>query len=277
MYNDNVQLYVNLAKKHKPMSKEDELACARRYRAGSQEAGDKLILCSMMFALKQAYKYHKRFPHACIEDLLMEANMGMLLARKKFDPDLGYRFTTYAVHWIKAYTLNYCMRYRNTIHYGTTESERALFSILVPIVNRVKMQNPYASLSEAFEIAAEELPITASVVREQYERLTITDRSLSDRVEHDSCTLLDTLPSDDPAPDDTVDDNARIEAIKEAMLIIALRSKRDTEFHIIKYRLLAEEPMTLREIGKRLSLSRETVRKKERKLIKDIQNKLSED
>jgi RNA polymerase primary sigma factor len=141
-----------------PMSREREVELGRRARAGDQEALDELVRGNLRFAISEAKRYQDR--GVPLEDLIQEANAGMVRAAQKFDPEAGHKFITYAVWWV-----------RQSIRKALTEQSH---SVRLPLGRRAELYRVRQArqklkrdlgYSPTPEQVAEETGLTERVVR----------------------------------------------------------------------------------------------------------------
>jgi RNA polymerase sigma-32 factor len=242
---------------HVILSKDEELQLATRYRAGDQKAGNALVVANLRFALKMAHKYVRyNFP---IEDLVQEANLGLLNALHKFDPAQGFRFVTYAVWWIDAKLRMYVMKNFSLVKFGTTALERRSFGRASAIHDRLEATHPTAVDTEIFEMLAVELRTNIEKARELYYRTSKSDVSLNMVASNIGRALehQDLLPGRNVRVDDQL---IAAEAVFNIQTLVLRCAKNPKEQLIIEKRLLADEPWTLSQLGTHLKLSRERVR-----------------
>jgi RNA polymerase sigma-32 factor len=189
-------------------------------------------------------------------DLVQEGNIGLMEAVKNFDPYRGVRFPSYAVWWIRAYIIRYVMNNWRMVKLGTTQAQRKLFFNLQKEKDRLEAEGYVAGP----KLLAERLDVKEREVVEMEQRLSGRDLSVDTplRVGEDA-TLLDVLQSGVATAEDQV-------AAAEFRTRIAERIRafgetlRDKDKLIFDQRMLAEEPLTLQEIGDKYGISRERVR-----------------
>jgi RNA polymerase sigma-32 factor len=114
-------------KDSKYLSAEEELSLAYRWRDNQDQAAlNQIVEAHMRYAIKLAHKY-KGYKHVALDDLISEANIGLVLAARKFDPDKGFRFSTYAQWWIRAQIQGHLIQQASLIKYATTAGAKSLF------------------------------------------------------------------------------------------------------------------------------------------------------
>ncbi|MBN1205186.1 MAG: sigma-70 family RNA polymerase sigma factor, partial [Myxococcaceae bacterium] len=122
---DSLSTYLSEISQYPLLKVEEEQAMARRFRDGDYSAGHQLVTANLRFAVKVAYEY--RSYGIKVSDLIQEANIGLMKAVQKFDPDKGIRLISYAVWWIRAYIQNYILKSWSLVKLGTTQAQRKLF------------------------------------------------------------------------------------------------------------------------------------------------------
>ncbi|HYH95143.1 sigma-70 family RNA polymerase sigma factor, partial [Hyalangium sp.] len=122
---DSLSTYLSEISKYPLLTVQQEQALARRFRDGDYQAGHQLVTANLRFAVKVSYEY--RSYGIRVSDLIQEANIGLMKAVQKFDPDKGIRLISYAVWWIRAYIQNYILKSWSLVKLGTTQAQRKLF------------------------------------------------------------------------------------------------------------------------------------------------------
>jgi RNA polymerase sigma-32 factor len=249
------------------LTAEEEFSLAvnlKKYK-GIKEA-EKLVVSNLRFVVKIAYEY-KNY-NVKLPDLIQEGNIGLMHAVKKFDPYKGYRLISYAVWWIRAYIQNFIIRSWSMVKIGTTQAQRKLFFKL----NRAKKD--LEALSEKnpeFREIAESLNVKEIDVEEMGLRLSNRDVSLNAYLnDEEDTTYLDFLTYQG--------ENQETELIrKEEMELVqknitgAMEKLNERESFIVKNRIMADEPLTLQEVGDHYKITRERARQIEKQALKKLQ------
>jgi RNA polymerase sigma-32 factor len=125
---DFLSTYLSEISQYPLLTQAEEQTLARRFRQGDLPAGHRLVTANLRFVVKVAYEY--RSYGLKMSDLIQEANIGLMKAVQKFDPDKGIRLISYAVWWIRAYIQNYVLKNWSLVKLGTTQAQRRLFFAL---------------------------------------------------------------------------------------------------------------------------------------------------
>jgi RNA polymerase sigma-32 factor len=249
--------YASTIKRFDLLEREDEQQLARRWHAHKdRRAIDALVTSHLRLAAKIARQYQGyRLPLA---DLIAEANLGLVIAASRFEPDRGSRFSTYAVWWIKAAIHDYILRSWSLVKIGTTSAQRKLFFGL-----RREMRKHGDTLGltpQVAEAIARELDVTARDVIEMDTRLG-SDRSLNTPVFDDDGTLeweamlVDDRPNSEVIVAEHDESTRRAESLRAALNELTERERR-----VFEARRLTDDPPSLEQLGRELSLSGERVR-----------------
>jgi RNA polymerase sigma-32 factor len=245
------------------LSAEEERETAIRYRqAGDKEAAWKLVVSNLRLVVKIALEHH-RYWTTNLLDLIQEGNVGLMQAVNRFDPYRGVRFTTYSSFWIRAYILKFIMDNWSLVRIGTTQAQRKLFFDLKKEKERLERMG----FDPIPRLVAESLNVKEDEVVSMGQRMEGADISLDTRVGDDSrATFGDLLPADPPLVDERLGDQELKQLFAEKLGEFR-RSLDGRNREIFEKRMLAERPLTLREIGKKYNISAERVRQLEEELL----------
>jgi len=268
---DAMGQYMAEVARYPVLSKEEEHALAIRYKeTGDAKAAEALVTANLRFVVKVAAEYTKF--GAKLIDLVQEGNVGLMHAVKEFNPYKGVRLITYAVWWIRGYIQEYLMRQYSMVRIGTTANQRKLFYQL----QKQQKELEDIGFREGVKLLSGRLGISEQEIESMHKRLTQRDVSLDQPVANadGSTTLMDFQTED---YDDSI-----IELLGTAEEVALLNEKIDEirpslnerELEILDDRLLAEDPVTLQEIGEKHGVSREAVRQMEVRVIKKLRQAL---
>jgi RNA polymerase sigma-32 factor len=247
---------------------EEERALAVRFREdGDLDAARKLIMANLRFVAHVARGYMGYgLP---LPDLIQEGNIGLMKAVKRFDPEVGVRLVSFAVHWIKAEIHEYIIQNWRIVKVATTKAQRKLFFNLRKYKNRLGWLNP----EEANSIA-EELAVDVATVYEMEGRLSSHDMAFdasddSEDGEKDLSAPVHYLKQANADPADLLEESDWEES-EQNRLISAMETLDDRSRDILKSRWLSEEKLTLHDLAARYNVSAERIRQLESSAMKRI-------
>jgi len=269
---DPVTRYMAEIGRYPLLTREQEHALAVRYREGGDpKAAEMLVTSNLRFVVKVAAEYTKF--GAKLIDLVQEGNVGLMHAVKEFNPYKGTRLITYAVWWIRGYIQEYLMRQYSMVRIGTTATQRKLFYQL----QREKERLEKEGLEKGIAQISGKLGIPEEEVSEMHARLSGRDVSLDAPVGDGDggATLMDFQGQSDASS--LIEELGTREEV--AQLLEGIEELKPTlnekEKFLLDARLLADEPMTLQEIGDKYGTTREAVRQMEARLIEKIKKTVS--
>src|SRR5512145_2074610 len=230
------------------------------------EAAEKLIVSNLRFVVKIAHEY--RNYGFKLADLIQEGNIALIHAVKKFDPYKGYRLITYAVWWIRAYVQNYLIKSWSMVKIGTTQAQRKLFFKLSQAKKQLEV---LTKKSPEFSEIAQSLGVKSSEVAQMDARMRTRDLSLDEFVNDDSETShLDLLTHDGDNQEVLLIQHEERSLVKRD-IAGALAKLNDRESYIIRHRVMADNALTLQEIGDKYNVTRERIRQLEKQALKKVQ------
>jgi RNA polymerase sigma-32 factor len=249
---------------------QEEYKLAKHWReAGDREAAHRLIISHLRLVAKIARGYcGYGLPLA---DLISEGHVGLIQAVERFEPERGFRFSTYAVWWIKAAIQGYILRSWSVVKIGTTASHRKLFFNLRKAKSRISALDEGDMLPDQVKLIAKRLGVTERAVIDMNRRLG-GDASLNDpvREDRDSAEWQDWLVGDSPDQEETLVASEEFDNRRNA-LSVALGALKARDRCIFESRRLAEDPMTLAELADKFGVSRERVRQIEARAFEKVQ------
>lgn len=264
---DTVTHYLNEIRKYPLLTKEQEFELAKKYHETKDpKAAQALITANLRFVVKIAAEY-SRFGARMI-DLVQEGNMGLMHAVREFNPYKGVRLITYAVWWIRGYIQEYLMKQYSMVKIGTTHNQKKLFYQLQ------KEKRELDALGEMpdTKLIATRLGIPEEEVAKMSQRMSGRDVSLDAPLSDDSNnTLKDLQKATYDGPDEELSHQEEIQLLKEKIERIR-PNLTEKEKIILEERLLADDPLTLQEIGEKYNITREAVRQAEARLMKKIRD-----
>ena len=266
--NASLPRYLAEINKFPMLDAEKEYMLAKRYReTGDIEAAHELTTSHLRLAAKVAISF--RHYGLALSDLISEANIGLMQAIKKFDPDKGFRLATYAIWWIKAAVSEFILKSWSLVKIGTVATQKRLFYNLHKIKSHLGLYGEASLNDETAERIAEQLGVAKKDVIEMEQRLS-GDSSLNATLSHDSATnYQDMLTDDDETIEEKLGENEEM-VLKKRLLKEALNSLSDRERQIIQKRFLTDNPETLENLGLEFHISRERVRQIETKAYQKV-------
>lgn len=252
------------------LDQEEEYMLARRWRDhGDVEAAHKLVTSHLRLVAKIAMNY--RGYGLPVSDLVSEGNLGLMKAVKKFDPERGFRLSTYAMWWIKAAITEYILRSWSMVKMGTVAAQKKLFFSLRGIKNRMKILDSGELLPDQTKRLSRALDVSEEEIVHMNRRLAARDVSLNAPVSLDEALeFQDTLVDDRPTPEAQVGEDEEF-AHRSKLLDQALATLPKREREILIERRLKDEPATLEDLGKVYGISRERVRQLEARAFDKLQ------
>ena len=270
---DPLQMYLTEIKNFKLLTREEETELAIRVREKKdQKAAYILVTANLRLVVKIAMDFHRYWTKSLL-DLIQEGNVGLLQAVRKFDPYRGIKFSYYASFWIKAYMLKFIMENWKLVKIGTTQTQRKLFFNLAKERDKLIAQG----FSPEPRLLAERLDVKEKEIEEMSQRLGGGEVSLHAPVGDEGKEVYGSFL---PDPQTAVDDQL-FEKQKKELLLNKLDEYRDKlsgkELDIFDNRIMAENPVTLQELGDKYRISRERVRQIQERIVKNIKKYLTEE
>ncbi|MBU3931310.1 MAG: RNA polymerase sigma factor RpoH [Pseudomonadota bacterium] len=261
-----LDLYMSEINRFPILTADEEFSLAVRLKKyNDMEAAEKLVVSNLRFVVKIAHEY--RNYGLKLADLVQEGNIGLMHAVKKFDPYKGYRLISYAVWWIRAYIQNYIIKSWSLVKIGTTQTQRKLFFKLAQA--RKMLQNLSEKRPEFKEIA-ETLGVRPEQIEEMALRMSSRDLSLDAQVTEDGeSTHMDYLMYDGEDQETTLIKKEEM-ALVQHNIAGALAKLSEKESFIIRNRVMADNPLTLQEIGDRYHVTRERARQIEKQALRKL-------
>lgn len=268
---DGLSTYLAGINKYPLLTREQEAIIAERYfKDKNPKDAEILVTSNLRFVVKVAAEYSK-FGNRLI-DLIQEGNVGLMHAVKEFNPYKGARLITYAVWWIRGYIQEYLMRQHSMVRIGTTQNQRKLFYHL----KKEKELLDQMGQEPSVKLLSARLGVPEDDIKMMEERMSGRDVSLDAPVSADGAApRLDMASSDDQSADEIMAQKETLRILEQK--IAELRpTLTEKEIYILEKRLLADDPITLQDIGTEWGVTREAVRQMEARLMKKIKHEMEE-
>lgn len=262
--------YMEKVNKFPILSFSEEQALARQWRDQQDtEAAHKLVTSHLRLVVKIAMGF--RGYGLALTDLIAEGNIGLMQAVKKFDPEKGFRLSTYAMWWIKAAIQEYILRSWSLVKVGSSLAQKKLFFNLRSIKNRIRAaDNTDLSPQEVKDIA-EELDVSERDVVDMNRRMIASDTYLDAPIRQgeESGTYLDFFATGETSQESELAGSEEREQQKQ-LLAEAMAGLNERERDILLARRMQEKPDTLEVLSRRFGVSRERIRQIEMQAMKKI-------
>jgi RNA polymerase sigma-32 factor len=252
------------------LEREQEYRLAKRWREhGDRKAADQLVTSHLRLAAKIAMNY--RGYGLPLSEIISEGNVGLMQAVNRFEPERGFRFSTYAIWWIKASIQDYILRSWSLVKIGTTANQKKLFFKLRSAKAKIAAIDGVDLRPEQVRAIATTLGVKDQEVVDMNRRLG-GDASLnaSIRDEENSVEWQDHLVDESPSPEAIVVEHDEMDQRREA-LVRAIGFLNYRERRIFEARHLIEEPKTLEDLAIEFNVSRERVRQIEVRAYEKVQ------
>lgn len=254
-----LQEYIRRVNSYPRLDRERELELARRFRKGDRRAGDELARAHLRYSLALALRY--RGYGLPVLELAAEGNIGLAVALARFDPERGFRFVTYASHWVRAHIVDYVMRSRSIVgggsgglrsnYFFSLRRERARLTAALGDREEVERR-----LAEERGVSRERLAVMLRQIDTQDISLDVADTARS-RLVNGELAVTETQ-------EDMLAHHER-QARAESVVRTAVSMLDDRDRFIAERRLMAssEEQLSLAEVGRFFGVSRERARQLE--------------
>ncbi len=269
--------YLQEIRKFPLLEPEEEFMAAKAWvETQDSRAAHKLVTSHLRLAAKIAMGYRGYgLPQA---EVISEANVGLMQAVKRFDPDKGFRLSTYAMWWIRAAIQEYILRSWSLVKMGTTSAQKKLFFNLRKAKNRIGALEEGDLRPEHVEKIATDLGVTEDDVVSMNRRMSGGDASLNATVGSEGEGTMqwqDWLEDEDADQAGDYAERNELEARRE-LLAEAMDVLNDREKDILTQRRLAESAVTLEELSGQYDVSRERIRQIEVRAFEKLQKRMRE-
>ena len=267
----NLSRYLEQIKRFPMLSAEEEYTLAKDWKdKDNLEAAHKLVTSHLRLVAKIAMGY--RGYGLPMGELIAEGNLGMMHAVKRFEPEKGFRLSTYAMWWIRASIQEYILRSWSLVKIGTTAAQKKLFFNLRRIKGEIKAIDDGDMAPEKVTEIAERLDVPEMEVINMNRRLGPGDHSLNATIggESEGGEWLDWLEDDSENQEVTFAEAEEYDSRRQ-LLVAAMGELNAREVEIIKARRLSDTPLTLEELSQRFGVSRERIRQIEARAFEKLQ------
>lgn len=275
---DNFLQYLRKIQKFAILTKEEEEFHTKNYYENSDNNSARTLIESH---LRLVVKIAGRFKNygLPIIDLAQEGNLGLIQALKKFQPQKGFRFSTYAMWWIRAFIQDFVLRSWSLVKIGTTNAQKKLFFNLHKVKKRLGIEQSSNAIDEiSIKKIAETLNVDCKEVKDMDSRLSQGDYSLNHQIyndENDSIEIGDMMSSSDESQEQIAITNQDLSQKKQifAQAFLKLDYRQQD---ILQKRHLDENVSTLEDLSQIYKVSRERIRQIEENALKKIKKEIAE-
>lgn len=267
---DGLARYLAEIKRFPMLEPEEEFILAKRWQEHQDpKAAEKIISSHLRLVAKIANGY--RGYGLPVVDLIAEGNIGLMQALRKFDPDKGFRFSTYAMWWIRANIQEYILHSWSLVKIGTTAAQKKLFFNLRRLKSEMQDVDETAITDQTIKDIASKLDVSEKEVTEMSKRLSGPDQSLNAPLREEGAgEWQDWLVDDNSLHEARIIEKDELDR-KNDLLEAALESLNEREIFIIRKRRLKDPPSTLEILSDELGISRERVRQIEIRAFEKLQ------
>jgi len=269
--------YLNEIKKFPMLTSEEEFMLAKAWvDHDDRKSAHRLVTSHLRLAAKIALGY--RGYGLPINEVVSEANVGLMQAVKRFDPDKGFRLATYAMWWIKASIQEYILRSWSLVKMGTTSAQKKLFFNLRKAKNRIGVMEDGELHPDNVKSIAENLNVRQEEVISMNRRMGGGDASLNVLVNNNNEGTLEWQDWIEDEDSDHATKFAEKEELDSRRILLksALTTLNQRECEILTKRKLIDDPLTLEELSNEYNVSRERIRQIEVRAFEKLQKKMFE-
>jgi RNA polymerase sigma-32 factor len=260
--------------KHFPvLTEEEECKLIKNYKLENDIKSAHIVITSHLRLVAKIAMGFKGYglPMA---DLIAEGNIGLMQALKKFDCKKGFRFSTYAIWWVRASIQEYVLKSWSIVKMGTSATQKKLFYNLRKIKNKILSGQGRTNLLEAdVQTISEDLNVTTQEVTSMNNRFSGSDKSLESNYgkEDSDAKLIDYLEDDSQNIEEKLVE-ANESSYRKKIFAQVIKNLNARELDILKQRHLNENPSTLEDLSQKYNISRERVRQIEAKTLEKVKH-----
>ena len=268
----NLARYLQNIRKYPILDQEEEFLLAKAYiETRDEKIAYKLITSHLRLVVKVVSKY--RGYGLPVGEMISEGNIGLLYAIDKFDPDKGFRFSTYALWWIKASVQKYILNSWSLVKIGTTAAQKKLFFNLRRIKDKMNLMDDLQMSNQIIDKIANRLDVSSKEVISMNERLKAHDGSLNAIIKSDgdkSHEWMDFVADTKPNQEEILSQCER-NLWQKQKFSSSLQCLNEREKDILFKRRLLDKAVTLEELSQFYHISKERVRQIELNSIRKLQ------
>src|SRR5210317_1634922 len=270
--------YLEQIKKFPMLDAEEEYMLAKNWRTtGNIKAAEKLVTSHLRLVAKIAMGY--KGYGLPVNEMISEANVGLMQAVRKFDPERGFRLATYAMWWIRASIQEYILRSWSLVKIGTTAAQKKLFLNLRRLKGEINAIDGGELNPDQVTEIADRLGVQESEVMSMDGRLSTGDQSLNAPMRADGADgdqWQDWLKDESDSQETVLIENDELQARRQ-VLLSAMSHLNPREQEILQARRLKDEPATLEELSQKYEVSRERIRQIEGRAFEKLRKAMTQE
>lgn len=265
--------YIQDVNRFPMLSEQEEFMLAKAFKEyGDNIAAQKLVTSHLRLVVKIAMGF-KGYGISMM-DLISEGNIGLITAVKKFNPDAGFRLSTYAMWWIKASIQEFVLRSWSLVKIGTTAAQKKLFFNLKKMKHRLNAYHKGDLYPEEVKKIANDLNVEEAEVIEMDRRMSGADLSINVPISEDSEDEWGDIIEGDYVSQETFAAETQEKNLRQTAFKNALQTLNEREIDIITKRRILEPAATLDELSKFYNISKERVRQIEERAFAKLQKEV---
>jgi RNA polymerase sigma-32 factor len=270
---DGLRRYLQDIAKFPVLEAQEEYELSKRWREhGDITAAHHLVTSHLRLVAKIAFRY--RGYGLPMGELIAEGNIGMMQAVKRFEPDKGFRLSTYSMWWIRAAIQEYILRSWSMVKIGSSAAQKRLFFNLRKIKNKIGAMGERGLTHEQVGDIAQILDVTRDDVIDMDQRMSGNDVYLNSTISGDSENeKMDLLVEPSESHEAVLVKREELKG-RQILLTQALSNLNERERDIIRRRRLKDEPDTLEDLSQIYNISRERVRQIEMRAMEKLQKEM---
>ena len=263
---DPMAAYLREVQRHPLLTPEQTHELAAKFvETQDPRIAAQLVTANLRLVVKIAYEYRRAYKN--IMDLVQEGNIGLMQAVKRYDPYRGVKLSSYAAWWIRAYILRFILNNWRLVKLGTTQAQRKLFFNL----RKKKAELAAMGVDPTNAEIAKSLNVPEADVAEMDVRLAANEKSLDAPVgdaDGRAISRVDMMPSAGAGPETQMADEELQSLLKDKLADFRKTlDGKEKDLAIFDQRLVADDPLTLQDLGDKFGISRERVRQLEQRLL----------
>lgn len=261
--------YLQEIQKFPMLDADEEYRLAKRWTDdGDYEAAHQLVTSHLRLVAKIAMSF--RGYGLPVGELIAEGNIGLMQAVKKFDPEKGFRLSTYAMWWIKASIQEFVLKSWSLVKMGTSAAQKRLFFNLKRMRRQLDAVEDTSLTPDQISQIAAKLEVNERDVIDMDMRMGANDQNLNARIGNDGESEWIDMLADESDNQEVMLGDLEEYGQKRALMHEAISQLNERETRIIQARRLAEEPLTLEELSHEFGVSRERIRQIEARALEKM-------